>query len=162
MERFWSFVAGFISIFFPFARDRLSPPLLRFYLRLRPDDSRRSVHLLCNFVHRFGEGYVAFLRFSQPITATDLRKAVRNYLPQAVVSSRQGSAARLLIPRSQDMPVSVSFNKLKLLADELKATDYTLTQSSLDQARIVKLTSVCPGNIVSRFEKLRFTSSASP
>lgn len=60
------------------------------------------------------------------------------------------------------MPVSVSFNKLKLLADELKATDYTLTQSSLDQARIVKLTSVCPGNIVSRFEKLRFTSSASP
>lgn len=124
--------------------------------------ARRSVRLLCNFVHRFGEGYVAFLRFSQPITATDLRKAVRNYLPQAVVSSRQGSAARLLIPRSQDMPVSVSFNKLKLLADELKATDYTLTQSSLDQARIVKLTSVCPGNIVSRFEKLCFTSSASP
>lgn len=124
--------------------------------------ARRSVRLLCNFVHRFGEGYVAFLRFSQPITATDLRKAVRNYLPQAVVSSRQGSAARLLIPRSQDMPVSVSFNKLKLLADELKATDYTLTQSSLDQARIVKLTSVCPGNIVSRFEKLRFASSASP
>lgn len=159
MERFWSFVAGFISIFFPFARDRLSPPLLRFYLRLRRDDPFVYYY---NFVHRFGEGYVAFLRFSQPITATDLRKAVRNYLPQAVVSSRQGSAARLLIPRSQDMPVSVSFNKLKLLADELKATDYTLTQSSLDQARIVKLTSVCPGNIVSRFEKLRFTSSASP
>lgn len=80
---------------------------------------------------------MAFLRFRQPIPATDLRKAVRNYLPQAVVSSRQGSAARLLIPRSQDMPVSASFNKLKLLAEELKATDYTLTQSSLDQARIV-------------------------
>lgn len=107
-----------------------------FVERLRTDGSTRSVRLLCNFVHRFGEGYVAFLRFSQPITATDLRKAVRNYLPQAVVSSRQGSAARLLIPRSQDMPVSASFNKLKLLADELKATDYTLTQSSLDQARI--------------------------
>lgn len=86
--------------------------------------------------HKFGEGYVAFLRFRQPIPATDLRKAVRNYLPQAVVSSRQGSAARLLIPRSQDMPVSASFNKLKLLADELKATDYTLTQSSLDQVLV--------------------------
>jgi len=31
------------------------------------------------------------------------------------------------------MALSVSFSMLKLLAEELKATDYTLTQSSLDQ-----------------------------
>jgi len=82
---------------------------------------------------RFGEGYVAFLRFSQPVTATDLRRAIGKCLPQAIISSRQATAARLLLPRSQDVPLSVSFNMLKLLAEELKATDYTLTQSSLDQ-----------------------------
>lgn len=82
---------------------------------------------------RFGEGYVAFLRFSQPITSADLRRAIMKYLPQAIVSSRQATAARLLLPRSQDMALSVSFSMLKLLAEELKATDYTLTQSSLDQ-----------------------------
>ncbi|XP_017788277.1 PREDICTED: uncharacterized protein LOC108570860 [Habropoda laboriosa] len=86
--------------------------------------------------HKFGEGYVAFLRFRQPVSSADLRKAIVKYIPQAVVSSRQASAARLLMPRSQDMPVSSSFNKLKLLADELKATDYTLTQSSLDQVLV--------------------------
>lgn len=55
------------------------------------------------------------------------------YLPQAMISSRQATAARLLLPRSQDMALSVSFSMLRLLAEELKATDYTLTQSSLDQ-----------------------------
>ncbi|XP_033187616.2 lipid droplet defective isoform X1 [Bombus vancouverensis nearcticus] len=86
--------------------------------------------------HKFGEGYVAFLRFRQPISSADLRRAVLKYFPRAVVSSRQASAARLLVPRSQDMLVSSSFNKLKLLAEELKATDYTLTQSSLDQVLV--------------------------
>ncbi|XP_026675626.1 uncharacterized protein LOC108632621 isoform X2 [Ceratina calcarata] len=86
--------------------------------------------------HKFGEGYVAFLRFRQPVSSTDLRKAIAMYFPQAVVSSRQANAARLLVPRSQDMAVSTSFNKLKLLAEELKATDYTLTQSSLDQVLV--------------------------
>lgn len=53
--------------------------------------------------------------------------------------------------------MSASFNKLKLLAEELKATDYTLTQSSLDQARIVKVaTASLSGNIVLLFDKLRF------
>ncbi|KZC04438.1 ATP-binding cassette sub-family A member 2, partial [Dufourea novaeangliae] len=85
---------------------------------------------------RFGEGYVAFLRFRQPVSATDLKKVLTKYLPQAVVSSKQATAARLLLPRSQDMPLSVSFNKVKLLAEELKATDYTLTQSSLDQVLV--------------------------
>lgn len=82
---------------------------------------------------RFGEGYVAFLRFGQPVSAADLRKVILKYLPQAMISSRQATAARLLLPRSQDMALSVSFSMLKLLAEELKATDYTLTQSSLDQ-----------------------------
>ncbi|CAL7936973.1 unnamed protein product [Xylocopa violacea] len=86
--------------------------------------------------HKFGEGYIAFLRFRQPVSSADLRRAIVKYFPQAVVSSRQASAARLLVPRSQDMPVSTSFNKLKLLAEELKATDYTLTQSSLDQVLV--------------------------
>lgn len=89
--------------------------------------------LRCRF--RFGEGYVAFLRFSQPVTVVDLRQAIAKYLPQAIISSRQATAARLLLPRSQDMALSVSFSMVKLLAEELKATDYTLTQSSLDQVR---------------------------
>lgn len=56
--------------------------------------------------------------------------------------------------------MSASFNKLKLLAEELKATDYTLTQSSLDQARIVKVaTASLSGNIVLLFDKLRFAPS---
>ncbi|RLU15876.1 hypothetical protein DMN91_011632 [Ooceraea biroi] len=86
--------------------------------------------------HKFGEGYVAFLRFSQPVTAADLRRAIMKYLPQAIISSRQATAARLLLPRSQDIALSVSFSMVKLLAEELKATDYTLTQSSLDQVLV--------------------------
>ncbi|XP_018348552.1 PREDICTED: uncharacterized protein LOC108752306 [Trachymyrmex septentrionalis] len=86
--------------------------------------------------HKFGEGYVAFLRFGQPVSSTDLRKVILKYLPQAMISSRQATAARLLLPRSQDMALSVSFSMLKLLAEELKATDYTLTQSSLDQVLV--------------------------
>nr|XP_031839600.1 uncharacterized protein LOC116430078 isoform X2 [Nomia melanderi] len=86
--------------------------------------------------HKFGEGYVAFLRFQQPVSAADLKKALAKYLPQATVSSRQATAARLLLPRSQDMLLSISFNKVKLLAEELKATDYTLSQSSLDQVLV--------------------------
>lgn len=73
------------------------------------------------------------MRFGQPVSATDLRKVILKYLPQAMISSRQATAARLLLPRSQDMLLSASFSMLKLLAEELKATDYTLTQSSLDQ-----------------------------
>ncbi|XP_011868082.1 PREDICTED: uncharacterized protein LOC105562133 isoform X2 [Vollenhovia emeryi] len=86
--------------------------------------------------HKFGEGYVAFLRFGQPVSAADLRRVILKYLPHAMISSRQATAARLLLPRSQDMPLSVSFSMLKLLAEELKATDYTLTQSSLDQVLV--------------------------
>ncbi|XP_028048892.2 uncharacterized protein LOC105837746 isoform X2 [Monomorium pharaonis] len=86
--------------------------------------------------HKFGEGYVAFLRFGQPVSAADLRRVILKYLPQAMISSRQATAARILLPRSQDMALSVSFSKLKLLAEELKATDYTLTQSSLDQVLV--------------------------
>lgn len=87
----------------------------------------------CHLTFRFGEGYVVFLRFGQPVSATDLRRAILKYLPQAMISSRQATAARLLLPRSQDTTLSVSFSMVKLLAEELKATDYTLTQSSLDQ-----------------------------
>jgi len=53
-----------------------------------------------------------------------------------MISSRQATAARLLLPRSQDTTLSVSFSMVKLLAEELKATDYTLTQSSLDQVLV--------------------------
>ncbi|XP_029170086.1 LOW QUALITY PROTEIN: uncharacterized protein LOC114939826 [Nylanderia fulva] len=86
--------------------------------------------------HKFGEGYVIFLRFGQPVSPTNLRSAILKYLPQAMISSRQATAARLLLPRSQDTTLSVSFNMVKLLAEELKATDYTLTQSSLDQVLV--------------------------
>lgn len=43
------------------------------------------------------------------------------------------------------MALSVSFNMLKLLAEELKATDYTLTQSSLDQ--VSESNSAIPGDL---------------
>ncbi|XP_078047717.1 lipid droplet defective isoform X2 [Augochlora pura] len=86
--------------------------------------------------HKFGEGYVAFLRFRRPVSSAELKKALGKYLPQAVVSSRQATAARLMLPRSQDMLLSTSFNKVKLLAEELKASDYTLSQSSLDQVLV--------------------------
>lgn len=91
----------------------------------------KTENLILTF--RFGEGYVIFLRFGHPVSATDLKRAILKYLPQAMISSRQATAARLLLPRSQDTTLSVSFNMVKLLAEELKATDYTLTQSSLDQ-----------------------------
>ncbi|XP_076641439.1 lipid droplet defective [Halictus rubicundus] len=86
--------------------------------------------------HKFGEGYVAFLRFRQPVSSAELKKVLAKYLPQAVVSSKQGTAARLLLPRSQDMLLSISFNKVRLLAEELKASDFTLSQSSLDQVLV--------------------------
>nr|XP_033323682.1 uncharacterized protein LOC117218991 isoform X1 [Megalopta genalis]XP_033323683.1 uncharacterized protein LOC117218991 isoform X1 [Megalopta genalis]XP_033323684.1 uncharacterized protein LOC117218991 isoform X1 [Megalopta genalis] len=86
--------------------------------------------------HKFGEGYVAFLRFRRPVSSAELKKALDKYLPQAAVSSRQATAARLMLPRSQDMLLSTSFNKVKLLAEELKASDYTLSQSSLDQVLV--------------------------
>ncbi|KAG7198455.1 hypothetical protein KM043_005838 [Ampulex compressa] len=86
--------------------------------------------------HKFGEGYVAFLRFGQPVSAADLRRIMAKHLPQAIISSRQANAARILVPRNQHVALSTSFTKVKLLAEELKATDYTLTQSSLDQVLV--------------------------
>lgn len=74
-----------------------------------------------------------FLRFSKPTLVSDLRRAIANHLPQAVVSSRQATAARLLVPKSEEMALSNSIAKVKMLAEELKATDYTFSQSSLDQ-----------------------------
>ncbi|KAF7403454.1 hypothetical protein HZH68_006248 [Vespula germanica] len=86
--------------------------------------------------HKFGEGYVVFLRFSKPTLVSDLRRAIANHLPQAVVSSRQATAARLLVPKSEEMALSNSIAKVKMLAEELKATDYTFSQSSLDQVLV--------------------------
>ncbi|XP_035722982.1 uncharacterized protein LOC118441973 isoform X2 [Vespa mandarinia] len=86
--------------------------------------------------HKFGEGYVVFLRFSKPTLVSDLKRAIANHFPQAVVFSRQATAARLLVPKSEEMALSNSFAKVKMLADELKATDYTLSQSSLDQVLV--------------------------
>ncbi|XP_014612694.1 PREDICTED: uncharacterized protein LOC106791527 isoform X1 [Polistes canadensis] len=86
--------------------------------------------------HKFGEGYVAFLRFGKPTSGSDLRIAIANHLPQAIVSSRQATAARLLVPKNEDIPVSTIFAKVRILAEELKSTDYTLSQSSLDQVLV--------------------------
>lgn len=82
---------------------------------------------------RFGEGYVAFLRFNQPVTIKELKDAISRHLSKAQISSRQAAAARLLVPRAHDMTLSETFSSVKRLAEDLKATDYTLTQSSLDQ-----------------------------
>ncbi|XP_015191826.1 PREDICTED: uncharacterized protein LOC107074670 isoform X2 [Polistes dominula] len=86
--------------------------------------------------HKFGEGYVAFLRFSKPTSGSDLRRAIANHIPQAIVSSRQATAARLLVPKNEEIPVSMIFAKVRMLAEELKSTDYTLSQSSLDQVLV--------------------------
>lgn len=88
------------------------------------------------FFYRFGEGYVAFLRFSQPVTAKELTDAISRHLSRAQVSSRQATAARLMVPRSVDVSLSETYLRVKRLAEDLKATDYTLTQSSLDQVNI--------------------------
>lgn len=67
---------------------------------------------------------------------SDLNNALQRHLPHAAVSSRQARAARIMIPQKDEVPLSAIFTKMKLVADELKATDYNVTQSSLDQVSI--------------------------
>jgi len=82
-----------------------------------------------------------------------------------MISSRQATAARLLLPRSQDVALSVSFSMVKHLAEELKATDYTLTQSSLDQVSEFDFGGIADSHqflkcyLSLRREILRFTSN---
>ncbi|XP_028982053.1 uncharacterized protein LOC107039836 isoform X2 [Diachasma alloeum] len=86
--------------------------------------------------HKYGEGYVAFLRFPRSIVVNELEDVIYRYFPMAQVFSRQAKAARLLIPQNEELLLSEIFTKLKCLACDLKATDYTLTQSSLDQVLV--------------------------
>lgn len=93
--------------------------------------------IMLNFhYYRYGEGYIAFLRFPQSIVGNELKDVIYRYFPTAQIFSRQATAARLLVPQNQDTLLSEIFTKLKCLAEDLKATDYTLTQSSLDQVNI--------------------------
>ncbi|XP_043289977.1 uncharacterized protein ldd isoform X2 [Venturia canescens] len=96
----------------------------------------RCIGSVQHLKHKFGEGYVAFLRFGLPISPKDLKEAIARHLPTGLISSRQAMAARLLIPRSNEVTLSSTFLRVKQLAEELKATDYTLTQSSLDQVLV--------------------------
>lgn len=84
---------------------------------------------------RFGEGYVAFLRFNQPIEIKKINNSISNYFSMAKISSKQSTAARFLIPKNKEIKLSETFKKLKQVAEELNADDYTLTQSSLDQVK---------------------------
>ncbi|XP_046740699.1 uncharacterized protein LOC124408067 isoform X2 [Diprion similis] len=86
--------------------------------------------------HKYGEGYIISLRFKRPTCLSDLLKAISSHLPGTSIASRQALAARLLVPRNHDMKLSAVFVKVKDLARELNATDYTLTQSSLDQVLV--------------------------
>ncbi|XP_043481651.1 ATP-binding cassette sub-family A member 13 isoform X2 [Leptopilina heterotoma] len=86
--------------------------------------------------HRFGEGYIVFLRTNHSLSLDDLKEAISKYIPKAIICSRQARTARLLIPRGQDITLSVTFTKVKNLAEDLQATDFTLTQSSLDQVLV--------------------------
>ncbi|XP_011308769.1 uncharacterized protein ldd isoform X2 [Fopius arisanus] len=86
--------------------------------------------------HKYGEGYVAFLRFPRSIVPGELKDVIYRYFPMAEVFSRQAKAARLLIPQNHELVLSEIFTKFKCLACDLKATDYTLTQSSLDQVLV--------------------------
>ncbi|XP_066598930.1 uncharacterized protein ldd isoform X2 [Prorops nasuta] len=87
--------------------------------------------------HKFGEGYVAFVRFEMPVSGKDLRRAVTELLPNATISSRQASTARILIPwEDRSLKLSTIFARVKQLASKLNVTDFTLTQSSLDQVLV--------------------------
>lgn len=98
------------------------------------------------FCCRFSKGHVAFLRLNEAITRADLRQAISKHLPYAVISSSQAAAARLWLPRTEDTCLSATFIKLRQLAEELKITDYTLTQSSLDQVGSITVTNFLPRN----------------
>lgn len=74
---------------------------------------------------------MAFLRFSQSIVVDELKSVIYRHFPLAEIVSRQATAVRLLIPQNHEL--SEMFTKLKCLAGDLRAADYTLTQSSLDQ-----------------------------
>ncbi|XP_063992095.1 ATP-binding cassette sub-family A member 13-like isoform X2 [Diachasmimorpha longicaudata] len=86
--------------------------------------------------HKYGEGYVAFLRFPRSIVVSEVKDVIYRYFPTAQVFAKQARAARLLIPQNHELLLSEIFTKLKCLACDLKATDYTLTQSSLDQVLV--------------------------
>ncbi|XP_053595540.1 uncharacterized protein LOC103571174 isoform X2 [Microplitis demolitor] len=96
----------------------------------------RCIGTVQHLKHKFGDGFIAFLRFSQPVTVKELKDAISRHLYRAQVSSRQATAARLMIPRVHDVPLSEIFSRVKRLAEDLKVTDYTLTQSSLDQVLV--------------------------
>lgn len=82
---------------------------------------------------RFGEGYVAFLRFSQAVEMQKLKNLMSHYFSMAKISSRQATAVRFLIPKNDEITLSETFRRLRNLAVDLDADDYSLTQSSLDQ-----------------------------
>ncbi|XP_023289550.1 uncharacterized protein LOC105698871 [Orussus abietinus] len=86
--------------------------------------------------HKYGEGHIAFLRFRTPMDPSELKKVISRYLPRAGIFSSQALTVRLLVPKSQDSTVSEIFAAVEGLAEELKAVDYTLTQSSLDQVLV--------------------------
>ncbi|XP_044002930.1 uncharacterized protein LOC122848731 isoform X2 [Aphidius gifuensis] len=96
----------------------------------------RCIGTVQHLKHKFGEGYVAFLRFNQPIEIKKINNSISNYFSMAKISSRQSTAARFLIPKNKEIKLSETFRKLKQVAEELNADDYTLTQSSLDQVLV--------------------------
>ncbi|XP_048511619.1 ATP-binding cassette sub-family A member 13 isoform X2 [Athalia rosae] len=86
--------------------------------------------------HRYGEGYIVFLRFKGPTLLSELLESTARHLPGASIASRQAVAARLLVPRKPNTKLSSVLASLRDLATELNAVDYTLTQSSLDQVLV--------------------------
>ena len=66
----------------------------------------------------------------------DLKEAISRHIPKAIICSRQAKAARLLIPRAQEIALSMMFTKVKNLAEDLQVTDFSVTQSSLDQVSL--------------------------
>ncbi|XP_024944655.1 uncharacterized protein LOC107271675 isoform X2 [Cephus cinctus] len=95
--------------------------------------------------HKYGKGYVAFFRVATEYGGlVELKRAIARHLPEAIISSRQIRTARLLIPYRDeqiggmegDLKISEIFEKVKRIAEELGASDYTLNQSSLDQVLV--------------------------
>ncbi|XP_033223873.1 phospholipid-transporting ATPase ABCA1 isoform X3 [Belonocnema kinseyi] len=86
--------------------------------------------------HRFGEGHIVLLRLKQSLSPDDLKEAISRHIPKAIVCSRQARTARLLIPRGQEIALSITFTKVRNLAEDLQVTDFTVTQSSLDQVLV--------------------------
>ncbi|XP_034938100.1 phospholipid-transporting ATPase ABCA1 [Chelonus insularis] len=96
------------------------------------NSSLRCIGTVQHLKHKFGESYIVFLRFNRSVSLEELNDAILRNLNNARILSRQSITAQLILNKHTEK-LSTTFLKVKKLAMELDAVDYTLTQTSLDQ-----------------------------